>query len=442
MVFRCFSCECKRPTAEDAEITAEKSETYAKAGEEEVVTLRSSPAQAPVGTPGPAAGPPEEPEREGSPKTGKSGLTDFSLAACFGSNRQDPPDAVPATEPPPVPQTRGSTHEEAGLPQNVSDVLTEADRLRLEGWPFAAEMELYRLITRLQQEEDQEFLIEKIKETQSYMDLVAVLTEVNTMLEVLLDDQGWALQKSADNVHVWTRPEKGTDILTVRIAGLVEGPFEHFCSIGKEVALIKTWMPGVKTSCLLKQINTFDQVGYYVWKFPLVSAREFLVEDSNYINDEQGYCVVKRSPPLPQKDLEIPSVQKNTIRAAISNWCSFSAPVGENRIFCVTVMNVDLRIPLPNRLVNYLSISMGFQTFKDLRKNVQKSTDPKSELYKSVADPGNADFYGRMRQLRKAGEAKVHPCQKEILATGWVKDPTERRKLFARTENVLVPMKS
>jgi len=230
----------------------------------------------------------------------------------------------------------------------------------------------------------------------------------------------------------------------VRIAGLIEGPFDHFCSIGKEVQLVKTWMPGVKISYVVANLNMFDQVGYYCWKFPLVSSREFLIEESTIINDEEGYCLVNRFPPVAREGVKLPPKEKHSIRAAISNWCSFCAPIGKKSngsraIFAITVMNVDLKIPLPTRLVNYLSVSMGYQSFVDVRKHVKKSMEPTSPFYKSVADPRNGDYYSRMKGLEKAREDRPCSCAKEILETGWVKDPVERRKLFARSD-VLVPL--
>lgn len=329
-----------------------------------------------------------------------------------------------------------------GLPEDIRILLEKADASRLEGYIFDAEKAVLGLVTRLTAEGKSEVL-DEVKETRQYCALIQALEDMNSMLLSLLDDEGWTLQKEAEKILVWTKPEPNSDLVTVRIAGLIEGPFDNFCSIAKEVALIKTWMPGVRTSYSIKELNLFDQIGYYVWKFPLISAREFLVEDTNLINDEQGYCLTKRDPPKAREDVELPPIQKGAIRAAISNWGSFSAPCGDKQNFCVTVMNVDLKIPLPQRLVNYLSVSMGFQSFKDMRQNVVNSLSPKSELGQSVANPLNEKFYSRMRSLEKARETKAIPCREEILRTGWVKDPANRKKIFNRGSGdpgVLVPM--
>ncbi|CAK0833919.1 unnamed protein product [Prorocentrum cordatum] len=62
---------------------------------------------------------------------------------------------------------------------------------------------------------------------------------INNDMLALLDDEGWTSQKEANNIHVWTKPEPGTDTVSVRIAGVQEGPFAEYCAIGKEVALYK-----------------------------------------------------------------------------------------------------------------------------------------------------------------------------------------------------------
>lgn len=323
------------------------------------------------------------------------------------------------------------------LPEDVMEILDEAEELRLTGYHFAAEKLHLDLINRLTDEGDSD-LLAKVQRTKQHRDLIACLEEANSLLLKLLDDENWTLQKEADRCLVWTKPEPGSDLMTVRIAGIVEGAFDVFCSIGKEVAMIKNWMPGVKTSHLIKQLNTFDHIGYYVWKFPLVSAREFLVEETNLINDAEGYCIAKRQPPIPRADVELPGVGKGAIRAEICNWASFSLPLGQGSTFLVSVMNVDLKIPLPTRLVNYLSVSMGFKSFQELRQNVQNGQKAKSEFNKCILE--NVPFYERMRLLEKTRETKEPSCKQEILKTGWIKDPAERKALFNRSSGVLVPM--
>jgi len=325
------------------------------------------------------------------------------------------------------------------LPEEVRRVLEEAETSRLSGFVFAAENAVVDLINRLEKE-GKDDILDKVKHTAEYLELVEQLQGVNHMLLRLLDDDGWTLQKEADRILVWTRPEPGTDLITVRIAGVIEGPYDAFCAIGKEVALIKSWMPGVKTSHLISQLTTFDHIAYYVWKFPFITAREFLVEENNMINDEQGYIITSRQPPVPRDDVDLPPMQKSVIRAAISNWYCFSAPCGEKNTFTVTVMNVDLKISLPTRLVNWLSISMGYQSVQDLRHNVKKCSDPKSPFRKALSEEESRRYYDRMRSLEKVRETKDIPCKDEIIRTGWVKDPKERQKIFSRSTGVLVPI--
>lgn len=329
----------------------------------------------------------------------------------------------------------------ADLPEDIVKTLEEADKLRTTGFVFKAEQQVLELVNQLTAD-DKLDILEKVKNTKEYTALTSNLEEVNCALTKLLDDQGWTLQKEADKILVWTKPEPNSDLMTVRLAGLIDGPFDSFCSIGKEVDHIKTWMPGVRQSNIVKQLNTFDHIGFYVWKFPFITAREFLVEEANMINDEMGYCITCRQPPMERAGVNLPACQKGSIRAAISNWCSFSAPCGDKKIFTVTVMNVDLKIPLPTRLTNYLSVSMGYQSFKDLRANVLKAENPKSELGICVNDPKNTVFYSRMRGLETARNEKEIACREEILRSGWVKNPEDRKKIFNRgSGDVLVPMK-
>lgn len=325
------------------------------------------------------------------------------------------------------------------LPEDVRRVLEEAEVNRLSGSVFAAEKAVVDLIERLEAEGKGEIL-EKVKRTSEYLELVEQLEGVNKMLLQLLDDDGWTLQKEADRILVWTKPQPGTDLVTVRIAGVVEGSYDAFCSIGKEVDLIKTWMPGVKTSYILSQLTTFDHIAYYVWKFPFITAREFLLEEHSNINDEQGYIIASRQPPVPREGVDLPPLQKSVVRASFSDWSCFSAPCGKKSTFAISVVNVDMKIGLPTRLVNWLSISMGYQSMQDLRQNVQKCSDPTGPFPKALSAEESQRYYDRMRSLDKVREAKDIPCKDEILRTGWVKDPKEREKIFGRSSGVLVPI--
>jgi hypothetical protein len=449
-MFSWLSCRCGRGTKDEEEITADKADDYSKAGAQDVADIDPFKGES-VSNIDALKGESVGALRPGSPcKIVKSSETNTEPQDTDGPVPHLPTVSQSITggvsanslrvggPTPLASEANADPQFESDLPEDIAQVLLNADQNRRDGYIFVAETSVLELINRLVGDSETH-MVEKVKATQIYQDLIKALTEVNAMLQALLDDDGWTLQKEADRIWVWTKPEPGSDVLTVRLAGIVDGSFDHFCSIGKEVDLIKNWMPGVKTSYTVKQLNLFDYIGYYVWKFPFVSAREFLIEEHSLINDPEGYCVVQRQAPAPREGLELPS-QKGAVRASMSNWFSFCAPCGGKSIFAITVMNLDLKIPLPTRMVNYLSISMGFQSFKELRTNVQKSMEPKSPLYQSVQDPKNSTYYGRLRSLEKVRETKEIPCRGEILKTGWVKDPADRRRIFNRSSNVLVPL--
>jgi hypothetical protein len=333
------------------------------------------------------------------------------------------------------------------VPMGVRDVLLQASKLAKEEFrPFDAEKEVFQLVRQLEAEEKWDVL-ESVKKTEAYMELIDEMQMVNEDLLVLLDDEGWTLQKEAHGVHVWTRPEPGTDAVTVRIAGVQEGPFPEFCAIGKEVPMYKDWMTGVKESKILDSYGEFEYVAHYAWKFPLFTAREFLLQEVTFINDDQAYCMNRRFPPQPREEFNftIPDVKRHHIRCHIEKSVSISVPLGKgkngkNHIFVIIVLNIDMKMPLPRRLTNMLSVKVGFDSFITSRHNLKKAQEKSNAWNKSVHDPVNAAYYGRLGDLVKARESRPISCFQEIIDTGWVKDPAERRKIFARSENVLVPL--
>jgi len=330
------------------------------------------------------------------------------------------------------------------LPEDILGILMEADKLRATCFPFDAEQLVFELVRRLEKEGKVDIL-DAVRQTQHYKDIVGQMLEINSTLETLLDDTGWTLQTDKAGMYVWTRPEKGTDLVTVRLAGLVEGPFKNFCSVGKEVDLIKTWMPGVKESKMLAQLDPFSFIGHYKWQQMLFSVREFLIEEKCHVNDDLGYLVCKRGPPEPRKDVTLPAEQKGVVRAGIHNWCSFSQPLGKKDgrsfTFAVAVCNVDLQVPLPTWVANKLSINFGYESFLQLRNNVKGTLEPGSAFAQSFTNPANREYYERVEELEKRCEGKRSAARRELLQTGWIKDTNERRRMFERGEGeVLVPL--
>jgi hypothetical protein len=335
-----------------------------------------------------------------------------------------------------------------GLPEKTRAVLEAASRMRLQQDKlFAAEREVHALVRRLEAESDKD-LLARVQSTTAYKALVEDVQLINNDLLALLDDEGWTSQKEANNIHVWTKPEPGTDAVSVRIAGVMEGPFAEYNAIGKEIAMYKDWMWGVKESRVLEERSPFEVVAYYSWRAPLINAREFLIQDRTYVNDEVGYSLNRRHPPRPREDFkfDVPLPKKNHIRCVIEKSISLSVPLGKDkstgncRTFAVIVLNIDMKMPLPKRLTNMLSVKVGYDSFVQSQGNLRKAQEPTNPWHLSVENPINASYYKRMIELERIRESRPLGCVKEILETGWVKDPKERRKMFERSEDVLVPL--
>jgi len=387
-----------------------------------------------------------------------AGLGD-SLAGLAGSMSprfvdEIPTDPSPTTQPI-VSEFSSKTLEELAddevlceLPAEAKAVLEAASRMRLqEDRLFAAEREVHELVRRLEAESEEE-LLAKVQSTTAYKALVEDMQLINNDMLALLDDEGWTSQKEANNIHVWTKPEPGTDTVSVRIAGVQEGPFAEYCAIGKEVALYKDWMWGVKESKILEEKSPFEVVAYYSFRAPLLQAREFLIQDITHVNDETGYSLNRRHAPRPREDFKfvVPPTKKNVIRCVIEKSVSISVPLGKDRqtgknsTFIVLLLNIDMKMPLPRRLTNMLSVKVGYDSFVQSQTNLRKAQEPTNPWHLSVQHPDNAAYYKRLAEMEKARESRPLSCIKEILETGWVKDPKERRKMFARSDGVLVPM--
>jgi len=389
-----------------------------------------------------------------------AGLGD-SLAGLASSLSPRPVDEVPTDpsqmgmSPTMASEYSAKTYEELAddkvlceLPEKTRAVLEAASRMRLqEDNLFAAEREVFELVRKLEEQSEKD-LLDRVQSTTAYKALVEDMQLINNDMLALLDDEGWTAQKEANKIHVWTKPEPGSDAVTVRIAGVQEGPFAEYCAIGKEVSMYKDWITGVKESRVLEEKSSFELVGYYSWSFPLLKAREFLYQETTYVNDDHGYSVCRRHVPRPREEFNftVPPIKKNHIRCDMEKSVSISVPLGKDRntgnncTFVILILNMDMKMPLPRMLMNKLSVRVGYDSFVQSQSNLRKAQEPTNPWQLSVVNPDNAVYYQRMNELEKTRESQPIGCASEILETGWIKDPKERRKMFARSDGVLVPM--
>eukprot|EP00746_Dinoflagellata_sp_MGD_P030966 gnl/MRDRNA2_/MRDRNA2_17353_c0_seq1.p1 gnl/MRDRNA2_/MRDRNA2_17353_c0~~gnl/MRDRNA2_/MRDRNA2_17353_c0_seq1.p1 ORF type:complete len:477 (-),score=96.23 gnl/MRDRNA2_/MRDRNA2_17353_c0_seq1:40-1470(-) len=330
--------------------------------------------------------------------------------------------------------------------------LAEIDKQRLSGYIFRAENDMLKMLQSLQETSDLDTLSQVQRQTE-YISLIDELQDVNELLGSLLEDSGWQLAKQGPQINVWTKQEPGEPLLTVRAAGIVKGPFENVCAIGKEVEMIKTWAPGVGVSKSLgKPRSHFEDIAYYLWKIPMVSGREFCMQRKYWIDDEKGFILVKLFNPLPDNGIaDIPPESTSNPRADVRCWSNYITPVDDKRVFTVAVSNLDLKMPLPAWLMNYIAVTNGYNVITQMQSNVDKSLKPSSPYAKCLADPANAPFYDRIRALRnrqraardsrgKSGKQLYSAKTQEIVDTGWLASPDKRRELFDRDDGVLVPL--
>merc|ERR1719401_3019122 len=99
----------------------------------------------------------------------------------------------------------------------------------------------------------------------------------------------------------------------------------------------------------------------------------------------------RRHPPRPRDDFKfvVPQTQKNHIRCLIEKCISISVPLGKtadgkNHTFVVLVLNLDMKMPLPRRLTNMLSVKVGYNSFVESQANLRKAQEPTNPWHLSV----------------------------------------------------------
>eukprot|EP00746_Dinoflagellata_sp_MGD_P144951 gnl/MRDRNA2_/MRDRNA2_77636_c0_seq3.p1 gnl/MRDRNA2_/MRDRNA2_77636_c0~~gnl/MRDRNA2_/MRDRNA2_77636_c0_seq3.p1 ORF type:complete len:274 (+),score=31.02 gnl/MRDRNA2_/MRDRNA2_77636_c0_seq3:183-1004(+) len=264
------------------------------------------------------------------------------------------------------------------------------------------------------------------------------MTSINSIFSMLLDDKNWTLQKSSKNVHAWTRKEVGTPLHSIRVAALLKGPIENVCAVSSETDLWNTWLPGIQSSRSISDSNKYERITECTWKMPMLSAREILMKEQYFINDEDPYLLIWRQTPKPSEVANVSASHGGKVHADIVHWSSVAYPVAPNHTFLVGISNLDLKMPLPEWLVNYVAVKAGYKSMVDLQLETHKSLcDPESPFAQRMRMNENRAFYDRVRQLAltKAGrdEGKnLSSLDEEIMSSAWVKDIETLKRWFGR----------
>jgi hypothetical protein len=205
--------------------------------------------------------------------------------------------------------------------------------------------------------------------------LLMVFTAMMLCVDSLAQD-GWKLKTDKDEVQVYMKAEETSSYKSVKTVTTMRTTLSAVSAILLDVLKTPDWVYGTKQCSLLKKESPTSLFYYAEMGMPWpVSNRDFVIRISLSQNPQtKVVTVIATNLPtyIPEKD-GIVRIQRSSGRWTIS-------PVGNGMVRVEYILQIDPGGSLPASIVNMFSYNGPFQSFKNLRLQVNKPEYAKAQL--------------------------------------------------------------
>jgi hypothetical protein len=208
---------------------------------------------------------------------------------------------------------------------------------------------------------------------------ISCLLMVSTAMILCFDSlaqDGWKLKTDKDEVQVYMKAEENSSYKSVKTVTTMRTTLSAVSAILLDVLKTPDWVYGTKQCSLLKKESPTSLYYYAEMGMPWpVSNRDFVIRISLSQNPQtKVVTVIATNLPtyIPEKD-GIVRIQRSSGRWTIS-------PVGNGMVRVEYILQIDPGGSLPASIVNMFSYNGPFQSFKNLRVQVNKPEYAKAQL--------------------------------------------------------------
>lgn len=204
---------------------------------------------------------------------------------------------------------------------------------------------------------------------------------VNLFVALLLCGYAWAqgdwkLKTDKDDVQVYMKAEDNSSYKSVKTVTTLHTSLSAVSAILLDVLKTPDWVYGTKQCSLLKKESPTSLYYYAEMGMPWpVSNRDFVIRISLSQNPQSKIVTVLATnlpTYIPEKD-GIVRIQRSSGKWTIS-------PVGNGMVRVEYILQIDPGGSLPASIVNMFSYNGPFQSFKNLRTQVNKPEYAKAQL--------------------------------------------------------------
>jgi len=205
--------------------------------------------------------------------------------------------------------------------------------------------------------------------------LLIVITALMITVDTLAQD-GWKLKTDKDEVQVYMKVEETSSYKSVKTVTTMRTTLSAVSAILLDVLKTPDWVYGTKQCSLLKKESPTSLYYYAEMGMPWpVSNRDFIIRISLSQNPQtKVVTVIATNLPtyIPEKD-GIVRIQRSSGRWTIS-------PAGNGMVRVEYILQIDPGGSLPASIVNMFSYNGPFQSFKNLRVQVNKPEYARAQL--------------------------------------------------------------
>lgn len=190
--------------------------------------------------------------------------------------------------------------------------------------------------------------------------------------QIFAESGDWIYVTKKDDITVYTKDSKNSDIRALKALGTVDAPIEKVITILRDVKSAKTWVPNLIERKYVKEMSDTELIVYEVSDVPWpITDRDMILHHKISLSKDQTSII------LYFKSVDMDEIPPNDdyVRAQFHFGKITFIPEGE-KTHIEMIMLVDPMGSIPKWAVNIMQVSLPHNLISSLNKHATKVSIP------------------------------------------------------------------
>lgn len=189
-------------------------------------------------------------------------------------------------------------------------------------------------------------------------------------------NDNWKLRSNSDGVNIYTRNFESSKVKAIKVECELNASLSQLVSVLMDVKNSEEWLYHTSSNYIIKQVSPAELFYYSKIEMPWpVSDRDFIAH-LKVSQDTLTRIVIIDAPCIP----DLVPVKPGLVRIENSRGRWIISPLGNNRVKVVYTLHADPGGSIPAWLTNLFVTQGPSQSFKKLKKHLQKPAYQKEKL--------------------------------------------------------------